>query len=433
MRASRRRATIFVVVIGISLLVTVMGMGALATARLSGTEVSNSTDWEEAGVLARTAVEHALSYLSAQAAANPTTWRSAYTSFVHGGSPAFSCAMGRGTFSWEVVDSYDATFTSNYQAPFKLYGIGKVNRATRCFSVMVVPGGGPLDAFRCGLAAGGAVNMGSYVVMSANSPQSSNGLGVLSSNTSVTVSGTSLAGNIEAPSFGSGTTSKVTGTATVTAAKALPSPYLYNVYLPKATTIPWASVSSATIQNNLISNTSTPWSGVTNAEGVYSIVVPSSASNLTIKSVRIVGTLLISMNNCTLNLTGPIQWQPNRPDYPILIVTGSNNTINIQGSTTWLSESSVGKDLNGDGNTTDDLMPVYQGVMHIAGSTNTVQLSNNPYIVGTLFADGAVTSNGGGAATLVSDPTLYAHPPIGYGNGTQLLPVPGSWLWDSPP
>lgn len=429
-RFARRRATIFVLVIGISMLVTVMAMGAIATARLAGAEAETSADWEEAGVLAQAAVEHALSYMTANAAANPTTWRAAFTSFVHGGSPAFSCAMGRGTFSWEVIDSNDPSFSSNYQAPFRLYGIGTVNRATRCFSVMVVPGGGPLDALRCGLVAGGAVTVNSPTVLSANCAQSSNNLGTISSNTSITVGGPGLYGNAEAPSFGNNSASHVTGSCITTTAKAMPSQYLYNLYLPKATTIPWTDVTGNQIQNGLISATSTPF-GLTNAEGIYSITVPTG-TNLTLKSLRIVGTLLISINNANLTLAGPIAWSPMRPDYPILIVLGSNNNIQFQGSNQWLEESQVGVDLNGNGTLTDDFMSVYQGLIHIAGSTNAVTLQTNTYVNGSLLTDGTVTLSGS-SNTLVSDPNLWLHPPIGYGSGSQLMPVPGTWLWDSPP
>jgi hypothetical protein len=48
-----------------------------------------------------------------------------------------------------------------------------------------------------------------------------------------------------------------------------------------------------------------------------------------------------------------------------------------------------------------------------------------------VIADGTVSTTGTDA--LISDPNLYSNPPIGYGNGSQLIPAPGTWLWDSPP
>ena len=183
----------------------------------------------------------------------------------------------------------------------------------------------------------------------------------------------------------------------------MPSAGLYNLYLAKATTIPWTSVSSG-ITNQLLSSTNNPY-GSTNPDGVYAITV-TAGQNFTISSSRIVGTLVISMSGGNLNLTGPIEWQPARTDYPALIVNGSNVTVTITGSSTWLSESTVGKDLNGDGNTTDDLQPYYQGVFHIIGSTNSITFNTNAYFNGLFVTDGTVTT----AAKQVSSPTRTSTP-----------------------
>jgi Tfp pilus assembly protein PilX len=416
-RGRFRRGGAYILVIGVAMLITVIGMGALLSARLNGKEASTSTDWEEAGTLAQAAVEHAMSYLNAQVAANPTTWRSSYTSYTTGAASAFSQSMGRGTWSWVVKDTVDGNFSNNYADPFTIYGIGTVNQAKRVYSVQVVAAGSPLDVLRCGLQAGGAITINSTV---------SAGTGPISSNTNV-VTGAAIYGNVETPGQ-SGVAANVKGTLTISSVvKPMPSSGLYNLYLAKATTIPWSSVSTGII-NQLLSPTNNPY-GATNPDGVYSITVPAGQS-FTISTSRIVGTLLISMTGGTLNITGPTEWQPNRTDYPSLIVNGTSVSITIAGSSTWLSEAAVGKDLNGNGTTTDDLQPYYQGIFHIIGSTNTTTLNSNAYFTGLLVTDGSVTTSG--QTTFISNSNLYTNPPIGYGSGTLMI-VPGSWIWDSPP
>ncbi len=200
----------------------------------------------------------------------------------------------------------------------------------------------------------------------------------------------------------------------------MPSSGIYNLYLPKAAAITWASLGgggSATINSATISPTSNPY-GSASPDGVYSIVVPSGDS-LTIQSTQFTGTLLISMTGGTLNLTGPNRWQSNRPEYPALIVTASGATVNITGSATWLSTS------NGD------VQPRYAGLFHIIGSTNTINISSNAFIYGSLLADGTVSTSN--QTAFISNPALYSSPPVGYGAGPQLMIVPGSWIWDSPP
>src|ERR1700722_4632735 len=173
-----RRGGAYILVIGVAMLITVIGMGTLLATRLSGKEAGTSADWEEAGTLAQAAVEHAISYLNAQVAANPTTWRSSFTNYTTGNAYAFTQSMGRGSWSWVVKDKVDSNFSNNYADPFTLYGIGTVNQAKRIYSGQVVAAGSPLDVLRCGLQAGGQVTINGGCPVSL-------GTGPLSSNTKV--------------------------------------------------------------------------------------------------------------------------------------------------------------------------------------------------------------------------------------------------------
>jgi Tfp pilus assembly protein PilX len=414
-----RRGGAYILVLGVALLITVIGIGALLTTRIAGREANNATDWEEAGVLAQAAVEQAMSYLNAKVTASPTGWRAAFTSYVAGsGTYAFTQSAGRGTFSWAVKDEVDGNFSNNYQDPFRVYGIGKVNNATRVYSVTVTPAGSPLDVLRCGLHAGSDITVNGTITL---------GAGPISTNGKINT-GSKITGNVECSSQ-SGSSGNVSGTLTTgMAAKTMPSSGMYSVYLAKATVIPWSSLTNS-IAPHLLTPVNNPYAS-TNPDGIYSITVPSGQS-LTISSSRIIGTLLISMSGGTLTFTGPIQWDPNRADYPILIVSGSGTSVVFSGSTTWLSESTLGMDLNGNGTTTDDLAPQYRGLVHVIGSTNTLTVNGNAYFKGTVVTDGTVTTSN--QSSYISDPNLYSRPPIGYGKGDQLMIVPGSWIWDSVP
>jgi hypothetical protein len=414
-----RRGGAYILVLGVALLITVIGLGALMTTRLAGREANNATDWEEAGVLAQAAVEQGMSYLNAKVTASPAGWRTAFTSYVAGSNVyAFTQSAGRGTFSWAVKDEFDGNFSNNYQDPFRLYGIGKVNNATRVYSVTVVPAGSPLDVLRCGLHAVGNITNNSTITL---------GAGPISTAAKIFLSA-KITGNVEC-NTNSGSSSNVSGIlSTGMPAKTMPSGGMYNVYLAKATTIPWASLTNS-IAPHLLTPTVNPY-GATNPDGIYSIAVPSGQS-LTISSSRIVGTLLISMTGGTLTFTGPIAWDPNRADYPILIINGSGTSIVFSGSSTWLSEATLGVDLNGNGTATDDLPPQYRGLVHIIGSSNSVTINGNAYFKGTVVMDCALTT--ASQTSYISDPNLYSRPPIGYGTGSQLMIVPGSWIWDSPP
>jgi hypothetical protein len=77
---------------------------------------------------------------------------------------------------------------------------------------------------------------------------------------------------------------------------------------------------------------------------------------------------------------------------------------------------------------TDWFPPQYRGLIHVIGSSNTVQVQGNAYIHGTLVTDGKIQTNA--TATVVQDANLYSNPPYGYAIGNQLTIVPGSWRWD---
>ncbi len=416
-----RRGGAYILVLGVALLVTVIGMGALLTSRLGARQAATASDWEEAGLLAQAAVEDAISNLNGRITASPSTWRNSLTSYVAAsGSYAFTQSIGRGTMAWAVKDELDGNFSNNYQDPFRLYGIGKVGQATRVYSVQVVPGGTALDVLRCGAHAAGNVTNNGVVCL---------GAGPLSSNAAINALAT-VWGSIECATH-SGAPSNIKGSTNVgMPAKTMPSAGIYNVYLAKATAMSWTSFNAGSSAGACITPTNNPF-GSTNPEGIYSLAIPTGQS-ATMCNMRIKGTMVISMTGGTLNISGPIQWDPTRADYPILIINASNATINITGSTIWLSESTFAIDFNGNGTTTDDLPPQLHGLIHVIGSTNTVNPSGNAYIHGLLLTDGTITT-AASQTTFVSDPNLVTCPPMGYGQGDQLLIVPGSWVWDAVP
>jgi hypothetical protein len=420
--APHRRGSAYILVMGIALLLTVIGMGTLLTTRLAGRQSSNASDWQQAGLLAQSMVEQAISYLNAQIAANPTTWRNEFTSYTTGSTPAFSQTTSVGIGTWVVKDEFDGNFTNNYADPFRLYGIAKVGQTTRVYSVQVVPAGSPLDVLRCAMHCNTDMSLNGTTIA---------GNGPLSSNTKTNTTG-QIYGNVETVTQ-SGPAGAINGTLTINAPiKPMPSAALFNIYNAKATPIT-NFPNGGTISYELITAANNPY-GTENPEGIYSINVSGGNKTLTINCSRIIGTLVITLGNKgTLNLTGPVLWEPARPDYPILIVKSSNNnaTINITGSNTWLSESVVGIDLNGNGTTTDDFPPQYHGLIHIIGSGNSTQISGNAFLQGCLITEAGLTTNA--QSTFIADPNLYIHPPMGYGAGDQLAIVPGSWTWDSPP
>ena len=262
--------------------------------------------------------------------------------------------------------------------------------------------------------------------------------GPVSSNSSVNLSG-SFYGSIEAQS----TTGTATGTQTIiapAATKTMPSTTVFTDLSQNATTIPYNSIAGGNMQKVLLSSTSNPY-GTPDPNGRYLITLGGN-KNLTITNCRIVGTLFISTaNKNNLIFQGPIEWEPGPAGGPILVVSGQSTQVTISGSNNWLSESAVGINLNPagtpyqgttDSDLTDDYPPQFRGIIHIMGGTsNTVTLNNNAYVVGTVIADCPVQT--AAQVTVIQNPSIYANPPLGYATGNAMAEIPGTFRWDTLP
>ena len=421
----RRRASAYFFVIGITLIVTVLGMGALTLSRVTARATTDGNDWETAGTLAYSAVEHAISSLNPVAASSPTTWRANYTS----GQTAFTQTVGRGTFSWVVKDEINGNLSADYLRAFRIYGIGTVGNVTRVYSVQVSPGGSPLDVLRTALHSSSGVEL---------TGKAMNNYGPISSNGQVKLSGT-VYGSIEAAS----TSGSAGGTQSITApapAKTMPSASVFDALAGDATTIDYDDLSGGKIDKTLLSPAVNPY-GAVNAKGLYLVTLPSG-KKLKITNCRIVGTLLVKCSSGgSIDVTGPVLWQPGPTRAPILVASMPGGDVKISGSDTWLSESSAGVNLNpastpfeGVSNAvaTDDFPPQFRGIIHcILGSSGTLELAANYYGSGTVISDCPVKTTA--MATLLQDSSIYASPPMGYAVGDALTLVPGTWRWDTLP
>jgi hypothetical protein len=414
-----------VFVLGITLIVTVLGMGALTLSRVSGKTIGLGNDWEQAGTLAFSATEHAVSHINAAAAASPMTWRAAFVSR----QTAFTQTVGRGTFSWALKDETDGNLAADYLRVIRIYGIGTVGSVTRVYSVQIMPGGSPLDVLRTALHSTGAVKLG-------GSTQSTSG--PISSAGNIALSG-SVRSSLEAMSV-SGSASGLGSVTTPAPAKRMPSASVFDSLMEEATAISYASLSGGKMQKRLLSATANPY-GAANAKGIYSISLAGNES-LTITNCRIVGTLLIKgANKNTIKFDGPIAWEAGPAGLPIVIISAKAADISFSGNPKWLTENDIGVNLNPagtpyDGSTdsdkSDSYPPYYGGIIHVTtASTNSFIFKDNAYVTGTVIAACPVETTG--TATFGQDSAAYADPPFGYAVGDAMTLVPGTWRWDTLP
>ena len=390
----RRRGSIYAMVLGITMLITVIGIGALATSRVTTRSAGGSVEWQEAGALAFSAAEHAVAKLNADAAANPNAWRDAYTS----GAVAFSATLGNGTMRWVLVDEDDGVMNDDYSDSIRLYGMGKAGSTKRVYSVQLTASGGGLDALKTAMHSAGGIVLGgpTYVL---GGPISTNG-----NLTNVT----NLKGGAGSEVAGIGGTSAP--------AKPMPPAGAFETYKARATTIASSVVASGEFVPGVLSADSNPY-GAKNPDGIYYIRLPSDNSKVKIDDSRLKATLVVEAGTAVsaqeLEIDN-VYWESHSSSFPILITKGIT-TVRIRGNISAYS-----------GTYPSEL----RGLIHLIGSTE-VDMEDAAFIRGCLIADGIINTNGSTGVT--ANPSLFTTPPIGYTKGSRILPNPGTWKWDSPP
>jgi hypothetical protein len=142
-KATRRRGSIYAVVLAMAILVSLIGLSAVAVGRINLRTASAGGDAAAAELLALSGIEHAIAVVNADSA-----WRSNY---VHD-QPIAAVPLGSGEFTWKLQDG---TLDLNHDglpddtdgnlagglAPVRVVSTGHVGDARRSYSVVLVPAG----------------------------------------------------------------------------------------------------------------------------------------------------------------------------------------------------------------------------------------------------------------------------------------------------
>lgn len=120
-RTPRERGSVYILVLGASLLVVAIGVSSLMAARIQRKTVTVVADRGQARELARTAIDRGLWLIKH----NSLTWRTIFQTGVINNETAF----GGGTFSLIAVDPVDNDLLDDNTDPVILIGDGKKGNA----------------------------------------------------------------------------------------------------------------------------------------------------------------------------------------------------------------------------------------------------------------------------------------------------------------
>ena len=405
--APRRRGSAYVMVLGCSMSVAIIGVTGITALRVERSQATRSGDFAQARMAAQSAIEIGFREMNQNA-----SWRTAYTS----GTWFSDRKMRNATCTLVGQDPGDNDLADSNTDNVILTGVGVAGAAKFSLSVTTTAVTPPLDALGTVLHATQIVVSSAKSIVGTGAPVSSNG------DVTINMSGV-ITGDVDAALWVNAPL-QVTGTVKAPVPmKPMPSAGVLDFYAALATTIPY--------QNNVNKALLGPGVntlGAANANGVY--YIDASAGNVSFTNVRLLGTLVIRGPGRTVQLKGPLFMEAYRADYPV-IVTDANLELDMSSGNGALDEVSVGINLNPagvpiNGVVDADLVDSYpneiRGLVHTRGSLSIVTPSK---VKGVVIVEGTATV--GGTLTVEHDPRLYDDPPQGYTKTPHMAVVDGSW------
>ncbi|MCH7873331.1 MAG: hypothetical protein IID33_16670 [Planctomycetes bacterium] len=409
----RRRGSIYVAVLGSSMLVTVVGLSALMATRIERRGAQDAGDLAKARFHARTGIEMGLFRIGADA-----NWRANRTNGLwETGKP-----VGTGSYTLSGVDPGDGDLNDDEREPLRLQGDGLEGEARFALQVTLNATATPLSCLEVSVHA-------SDIVIS--EPATVIGDQIISANDDIVAVGVVVVTPDMEAVGGFGGALGPGSTTSGVPPRALPNPgNAFAYYLTHGTPISIGSiglrVGVPTIYRELLSPTNNPYGGGTNAEGIY--IIDCQSQRLDIEDSRIFGTLVVMNHDGNSVIRGSVHLQPAVPNYPALMVAGS---YNLQMSASALSEATTGINFNPVGTpylgfddaALDDTYPsAIKGIVYVTGALAT---SNDVTLDGVLIVGNTLSVTGNLNLTYRS--VFLNDPPPGFIDTVQMVVVPGSW------
>jgi hypothetical protein len=414
-RNNARHGSTYMLILGLSLIVTVLALGAIAAVRARSRASLGMEHVAEARLYAHAAIEIGRLRIATQ-----PSWRTSFPNGVWGAD----APVGSGTYTLEGIDPGDSDLTDDDTDPVVLIGTGAKGPARQKMQVTLVP---VVRGLTC-LAA--ALHAGDDLTVNGSGDTINAGGDLVSTNGKLSNSGT-IDGDVDAQSVqGSGT---ITGTTTAPApVKEMPDGTVFDYYIANGTPINVTSIPLSagfrSMEAQVLSPAVNPWgTHATNPEGIY--VIDCQGQKVAITNCRIVGTLVL-LNAGGVSEVYTVNWEAAVENYPALMVQGNMdfyvNSGNLleEGPPLRFNFNPVGTPYLGvqDGDTADTYPVVIKGLVYVSGDVDTWQ---SPDFRGVVVVGNVLSATGDMSLTYQS--TFLNNPPPGFLAPAGMKISPGSW------
>lgn len=408
----RQRGSVYILVLGVSLLVTVLGVGALMAVRVERDRATLDADAQQARRLAESAIDLALLEIN-----NDPAWRTTHTDDVWVGEQSFA----GGAIDWKLDDA-DGDLADDDTERIKLIGAGRLGDARQRVGVTLEPPvGDPLEALDYAVRVEGTLNVGIGQTFTATGGA---GVSVDTFSNQGTLVGEVVAALVNLPGVLGGNSSIDLDPPDS------PPDDLFDRYATIATPLTYSAVMDGKV---LAPGYNDYGGGATNSDGVY--YINTSGANLIIRKTRVHGTLLIDAGGGCVKFQDQIYIENYRSDYPAVIIRGDAefaHTRNGAPTHNHLREADHFTNYNpagaeylgvSDADQADEYPNEIRGLVHVIGDTN---WANQGRIRGSLLVEGDLTVNHNPEVVYNLDATtpIWGYTDLGAG---EMTIVEGSW------
>jgi hypothetical protein len=407
-RRDRRRCagSVYVLVLGASMLVTVIGAGAVLALRSQARANEADLDFAQARFYAEAGIERGRRWL-----AEDTAWRLNRPN----GAWVSGQSIGDGTYALAGADPADGSLADAFGQDFALTATGQRRSARYMLQVTLRPVTTPIEPLFFGVAAKTSLEVQSGAKLTVTN-------GTATSNGDLRVDGTLIAAAAPEARTRSGTGGATPVQTLTDTPKNFPDSRVFNMYRGLATPI----AASGGIEKRVLTPWLNPW-GAANANGVY--YVDGTGGDVVIKGSRIHGTLVVKAGTRKVIIDDAAFLHRYRSDYPALVVEG-NVEIKLRSKSYGLSETNWAVNFNPtnapfngltDAATGDEYPNEIRGLVH---ATGTITLLETARVVGGVISETQVVVQGDNE--VVHNRALTV-PSWGYVWEARYEPVAGSW------
>lgn len=419
-RRSDRRGSIYVAVLGATMIVAVMAIASVTISRLELRLAGDESDQRRARLLARSAIEYSTHWIDAT-----TSWRADLDADPNLITEAFA----GGTIECEFVDA-DGDLTDDPADTVTVYGYGYYGDAVAVESVKLQPAEEALTCLEAALHSSAGFTLTPGGVFSKNN---------LTTNQSVSSNGAIDAsaehGEIRGDAWAGGAIAgDVTGARSPNQSppREMPTSDVFDYYKANGTWIDITSLpetsGSRRIEGQVLSPASNPF-GDTNPEGIY--LIDCQGQTISIRTSRVVGTLVLFNPGTDSETFGAVLLQPAVPNYPTLMVDGD---FRFRGSLGLKEGGFGGANINfnpvgtpyegvEDADQDDQYPAEHQGLYYVTGTARFEGI-DFPKITGCLVC-GSLTSDT--SYTVNYSDTYLNYPPPGFRKSDAMEIIPSTW------